>query len=685
MNIRVPFSWLTTYVELSHIEPQEVARALSCKGPSIDRISVEDGESIFEVEVTPNRPDLLSVVGCAREASAIFGIPLQDPFTQQMLAVRKKKALLRAKEHIGLEVVIEDQKSCDRYCGVVLAIQSCGPSPLWMQRALLKSGLRPINCIVDITNFVMLETGQPLHAFDASKLTSSSTRHHESISIMVRKGRQGEQITLLDGTLKILDPSIPVISDRAAALALAGIKGGCVAEITSQTRSIVLEAAHFDPVAIRRTSRDLDVRTDSSMRFERGLSSQLIPYAFFRAIELLREHAGAQIISRVRDVSTQKERISPVRFFPHTMRRVIGIDLSIRDITSYLRALGFQVSTRKKWLDVQVPFWRSGDVRAEIDLVEEVARLYGYDRIPRTPLVGTTPFAPPSRRLRWERETKEMCMIRGYTEVMSYSLTPLQAALRVTNPLSQEFEWLRTSMLDALFQVARDHQQERDALFLFEMGTVFFPTKGDLPHERVILSGVMMAKGSETELFRRIRGFCEQLTRYWFPDMIGALSEEGKTTNAFVNQRKARTVSLNDTPIGFFGCANSDYLKRSKIKHPCAVFEFDLDAVWGFVTGNKVMRLGPKFPAVYRDIAFVIPKNILYGEVEQFLRSFHPLIIAVELFDVYESRALGKDNKSFAIHLTYQSDERTLDAAEIDIIHARLGEMLKKTFNVALR
>jgi len=697
MNIRIPHSWLLEYVS-TKLNPQQIARRVSQSGPSIDRVHQENSDAVYDAEITTNRPDAYAVYGFAREVAAILGVPFQEKLTPTYLQKQKEKNRFSGNARVRLDIDVQNTSLCRRYCSVVMDTVSNGQSPEWMQKRLLACGLRPINAVVDITNYVMLEYGQPLHAFDAEKIVSHQKLRADSIykKIIIRNARKQETAITLDGEKKILDPSMLVIADDAHVLALAGIKGCRGAEISESTKTIILEAASFDPVHVRVSSRALNIRTDSSARFEKNLSSEYPLYAIFRMIELLKEYTHARIATPVTDIYPARERTKNIVFDPALLKRILGISVPLQDAKRMLKVLGFSLQAKGKKISVTVPFWRSVDVTKGIDLVEEIGRMAGYHTFAPRALQGETPYIPLDQTFAFEQQVKMSMRDRGWTEIMTYSFISKKllescgfdpaTSLQVVNPLSQDFEYMRPSLLPGILQAVADNEQKRDQLRLFEMSNIYIPKKNTLPQEQLLLSGLCMEKEKELNIYRDVKGLCEILTQEWFLDTVSSIRFASFSEHhPFFDQKKSVAIFFHEQRIGYCGIPHQSILRTLGVKTLCAGFEIDAQSVLMRKAVSRVFIPIPKYPSVVRDVAFVSDRNEPYEHIANVIQETDPLIIGVELFDIFESEKLGKEKRSLAFHITYQSSERTLLTEEVDTVHERLLKKIKETFHAEIR
>lgn len=706
MNLLIPHSWFKDYCKTS-LTPEKIAGRVSLSGPSIDRVHIVDGDALYDVEITTNRPDAFSIIGFAREVAAILSLPFTEPLDvarrdKRILALAKKARVAAKKDDrppYTLSVSIKASNVCNRYIGVVLDHVVIKPSPDWLASRLIACGQRPINNVVDITNYVMLEYGQPMHAFDADKIFTKNEKGEASLfhkEIIVRTARKGEAFTTLDGEKKSLNESMLVIADDQGPLALAGIKGGQRAGIDSQTNTVILEAAHFDAVNVRTTSRKVDIRTDSSSRFEKKLSANLPPFAMLRAIELLEQCAQARVVSPLIDAYPVKEKNTTIRFSPQLIKRILGADIAPVEVKRCLTALGFKTRSSGKQIMTTVPFWRAGDVEKEIDLVEEVARIHGYTSLPIESVRGSVPLASRDPSFSWEKEAKHFLKNAGWTEVMTYSFVSekllamggvsMGACVRLHNPLSLEFEYLRPTLLPSILGVIADNEQKQDELRVFELANVYHPIKKNkLPDEPLMLVGAVMKKAKEHDLFLEVKGLCEALAHELFGRENRQVSfEKGEAKHGFA-QGKTALLKFGSDIIGQCGIPDEGSLSRFGIKTPVALFEFSFSKALPFMSSARQFVPLPKYPSVERDVAVVLDKSHAYDTIASALKSFNGLITGIELFDVFENQKLGIDKQSLAFHILYSAPERTLQAEEVDVIHENLKRLLERDFGAQIR
>lgn len=625
------------------------------------------GDTIMDVEVTTNRPDAMGMVGMARETAAI----LERPFLW-----RSPPAV--AGQGTPLAVQVQDER-CSRYMAVRVDGITVEPSPWWLQRRLIQAGLRPINNIVDISNYVMLELGQPMHAFDAAKLQENQ--------IIVRGATAGETIVLLNGSTAALPEGTLVIADANRPVAVAGIMGGTDSSVQTTTTSIVFEAAVFDAVSIRRTARALNIYSDAQLRFEKGLSTQSPPDALARCVELCLTLAGGHVASQVFDHATA--------YVPRTytisterIQGLIGVPLAEKDMQSTLERLGFEVTISNGQLTGIVPWWRDHDVEDGRDFVEEIARVYGYPRIPAIYPAGISP-RPTDAILRWEDRLKTIVAGAGYTEVYSYSFVSrelLQEAgygtaevLAVSNPLSADLEVMRPSLLPSMIHVVIENQERARVQHLFEVAHEYHPRTGDLPEERLHLSAAVLGGANA---WKEAKGLAEHICATLGLDHICVTRLEHDS-----HWHPGRSLELwsGETCLGAVGELHPRLAEAFKVEGTLALVDLDLVPIFALATTNPGYVPVSIYPDVRRDLAVVVGKDVSVESLEATMKSTASVLTSIEWFDTYTGKGMEEGKKSVAFHLIFRSLERTLEAKEVDEALQRIEKTLQETVGASRR
>jgi phenylalanyl-tRNA synthetase beta chain len=651
--------------------------------PLAEALKLDD--TLFDVEVTTNRPDAFSIVGMAREAAAIFEAPFLWKPAALPVTPAKAGAQNPKKRTPPFSVRLEAKKLCPRYMGAVMRGAKVGPSPAWLKARLASAGVRSINNLVDITNYVMLELGQPMHVFDYARLADGA--------IVVREAAQGERIKALDGNVYGLKPGQLVIADAKRPVAVAGVMGGEETGVTEKTTDIVFESAVFDPVSIRRTARALNLHSDSSLRYEKGLSTEGAPYALARAVQLAHELTGAELDGPVVDVRAGTYRKLKSTFRPARANELIGVAIPPAKMRKILVALGFRVSgPAAKWR-VEVPWWRDHDIEGERDLVEEVARVHGYVNLPSVVPDGTLPLAPTDPALAWEDRAKRLLKGWGYTELMTYSFISRRLAetyeepnklLKVSNPLNDELEYMRSALMPSVLQAVAENQEEVIEGQAFELTNVYLPRPGDLPVEEPRLVVAAWNRDASGSAVRKVKGILEALCREF--GIRGTRIDREAGTGKTWHPGRTADVRIGGDRIAQVGEIHPHLAARFGIERRVAVADINFRALLKYSSAAKFYAPIPDYPRSKRDLAFTVERHVEHADVAAKLKNSEALVKSVELFDVFEDeKRLGKGRKSMAYHLEFGADDRTLTAEEVDRAMENLRGALKKDFGADFR
>lgn len=638
---------------------------------------------VLELEITPNRPDCLSLIGVAREIHAETGNALKLP------QVNLQEGETDIREMTS--VTIDAPELCPRYAARVIRGVKVRQSPAWLQQRLESMGVGVINNIVDVTNFVLMEYGQPLHAFDYHKLTEHR--------IIVRRAAEGEQLKTLDEVTHDLTPDMLVIADAEKPVALAGIMGGYDSEITAATCDVLLESAYFNPSSIRATAKAFGMSTEASYRFERGADPGAVLPTLNRAAQLIAELAGGTICAGSVDVYPGQQPPVQLQLRPERVNFVLGTALEATDMDTILSRLGFQVKATGGKYHVTVPTFRA-DVTREIDLIEEIARVYGYDNIPTTLPRGDIPVPTPEPRTEVRKRIKHFLLGSGMMEAVNYSFyhpncfdkirlnanDPLREALQLRNPLSPEMSMLRTTLLPSLLENAqynRNHQI--DDIALFEMSTVFIDEKEP---ERVagILAGEIgdgvYGNPYRSPDFFDIKGVVEGIL-----EVCGVADYTlEKTEEPTFHPGRNAAVSLADKQVCIFGEAHPKVLANYDLPYKAYLFEFDLEALGNTAEFSKRFEPIPIYPNVQRDLAIVLDTEILSElPMKHIYAAGGKWVESVRLFDVYVGDQVPAGKKSLAYTITYYSATETLTDNAVNALHDRVVKHLHQELGAELR
>ncbi|AII60474.1 phenylalanine--tRNA ligase subunit beta [Dehalococcoides mccartyi] len=653
------------------------------------------GEIIFDLELTPNRGDLMCVTGVARELGALIDrLPaISDPDFKATGPDIKEK----------IEIEINNSKLCTRYTASLIEGIKLEESPDWLKERLIACGMRPINNVVDATNYVMLEFGQPLHAFDYDQIKS---RH-----IIVRPAAEGEVLTTLDGVERKLSPDMLLITEPDRIIALAGVMGGENTEVTEKTSRILLESATFDKQSIRKTARGLKLQSEASARFEKGLSYELAPIALKRATQLILEIAGGQAASGLIDVLPNKKERNGIVLSLAKVNQILGYEKEPPDACKIAKRLGFI------WLPEYVPgmeefgygatedmvriypgYWRM-DIETDIDMIEEVARIAGYHTIPCLPLDKAIPKIETPPLPGMKRFLRQILSGYGFQELISYSFTSREMLSRVSsgaepeflaisNPMSSEQEVMRTSLRPSLYaSLAANRRFEKDGLRLYELGRVYLPKENKKQEEPEMLCAVIAGGSSQSRWQRNTAGFDFFDVKGIVESMVSRL---GLSADFVVSDEHGLShgyqagILVGDMPVGILGQVSPQTADKFDITEPVYMFEINLSKLITRAIVRRKFNPINRFPAVERDLALVIDRHITNRQVIDIL-SEYDLVKNAELFDMYQGKQIAENKKSLAYHLLFQSDTHTLKDEEVDGVMSQILGRLNTETGAVLR
>ncbi|OGG90212.1 phenylalanine--tRNA ligase subunit beta [Candidatus Kuenenbacteria bacterium RIFCSPLOWO2_02_FULL_42_16] len=664
--------------------------------PLAKALGLEDTVIDIDNKSITNRPDLWSHYGLARELAAIYQLGLKPFQLDDKLEIKKSKG----KANGELKVSIKDYSLCPRYLGAVVSGIKVKESPLWLKNILTSVGLRPINNIVDITNYVMIEVGQPLHAFDRSKVDN----------IVVRLANQGEKIITLDKIERELSPEMLVIADSKKPIAVAGVMGGANSQVDETTKAIIIEAANFDAISIRKTTQRLGLRTDASMRFEKSLDPNLAETAIRRVCALIKEIIpGAEIDGIIVADGNLLNKKNEIEAGLLAIRNKIGEEIKTEEITDILRRLGFEIKHKKDSLAITVPSWRStGDIVCEEDIAEEVARIYGYDKIKADfPEIKMKPLTSESGRLIINKIKDKLAFGFGMQEVLNYSFWPGKTVsdfeidkepelIGLLNPPSEDQKYLRMSLVPGLLKNIADNGRFYDEFKFYEIGRVFFVRKGKyrvkkqskehLPEQPYYLAGaVVLAKDGES--FSEAKGDLEELARYFkfgFLPWSAGKNPFIEFINKIADKEKRLAIIYGKEKIGWLGEINQMAMNYFDIKNKrVAIFEIDLTQILEVkVKEEKTYEPLPKYPAVERDIAIELGWKVKWTAIEEEVVKLEPEIVrSAEFLSEYDLGA----KKSLAFRVKYQAADRTLKDEEAVAIESEIVKILGEKFGAKRR
>ncbi len=682
--MKISYNWLKELVEIP-LTPKALAEQLTMVGLAVEIIEPHGDDFVLELDLTSNRPDALCHLGIAREVAALCGTNLKP----RQLAVNEGGEAIDS----ITSVEILDADLCPRYAARIIRGVTVGASPQWLVKKLEAVGQRSVNNIADITNYVMFEMGQPTHAFDLNLLRDKR--------IIVRRARAGETLKTLDGVERKLSADICVIADAERPVALGGIMGGEETEISNATTDVLLESAYFTPSSIRAASRLLGLSTEASYRFERGIDLDSQVRAADRVAALIAEIAGGTILQGAIDAHPHKTEREAVRLREERIERLTGLPVSIERAEEILTSLGFTVAplAERRELLAMAPSFRV-DIAREEDLIEEVARHYGYDKIQTTlPAWGGAGRYLEDDEQR--RKARNILTDGGFHEAISFSFVNGErdqlfrqnhnATAKLTNPIDVNEDEMRSSLLTGLLEaLQRNFNHGRRDVKLFEIGRVFTATTGNArPTEREVI-GLVMSGALTPEAWRGERQVDFYDLKGVIENLIGSLNISGftidRTSVEYLHPGQAAVVNRDGEVLAQFGRLHPKIASLYKFRQHVFVGEIEFEKLSAFASDEIRYKPLPRFPSISRDISAVLPEVVSWGEIEA---AIHDLlikeIVAVTLFDVYQGKGVTEGSRSLACRITYRSDERTLTDSEVSVMHEQIRELLAHRFKAQLR
>lgn len=634
-------------------------------------------EQIVEYEITSNRPDCFSILGIAREAAATF----RKEFHYPEITVKEVEGNVSEMA----KVTIEDSKLCPRYAARIIKDVKVGPSPKWLQDRIRSAGLRPINNIVDITNYMLLEFGQPMHAFDYDKLKG----HH----IIIRHAKDNEKMLTLLGEEVTLDSSMLVIADEEKPVAIAGVMGGEDTKVTEETKTILFECANFNGYNIRQTSKKLGLRSDSSVKYTKGLDPNTITDALERAAQLINEtQAGVVVAGKIDNYPSKREPLT-IPYDVEWINNFLGTDIAEEEMLDYFTRLTFIVDKENKKLTI--PTFRP-DITMMADLAEEVARLYGYDKIPVTLESGKPTVGGKNFEQRTIDRIRQVMSMSGIHSALSYTFespkvfdklnipqdSKLRDVVTITNPLGEDFSVMRTTTLNAMLNsLSTNYNRRNETVGLYEIGKVFINQGKDaLPIESKKLTIGMY--GKETDFFS-LKGILESLTQILHIESVGF---ERNTAIPFMHPGRCASLMIQNKDAGFFGEVHPQVARNYDLGVKVYIAEIDIETLLQTMDEEVVYKPLPKYPATSRDIAMLVEEDVLVGEIEKIItQRGGKLLEVVELFDIYQGKQIESGYKSVAYKLTFRANDRTLTDEEIQKTMKKILNGLEQGVGAKLR
>ena len=682
--MKISIEWLKEYVEIPE-SLEKLRDDLTMAGLLVESISDYNGTPVLEVEITSNRPDCLSHIGIAREVAAIYGIPLRPPSIQRKLRSKEDK--------VPFAIEILDPDLCPRYCGMVLTGFRIANSPPWLCHRLECAGMRPVNNIVDITNYVLLEFGHPLHAFDFNRLQQGK--------IVVARARDGQKMMTLDGVERELDGEMLLINDGAGPVAIAGVMGGLESEISLNTDTVLLESAYFQPASVRRTSKKLGLSTEASYRFERGADWENPVPSIARACFLIKELAGGQIVGGLKDIYPLKMAPAVIELKKNRAEAILGVPLDEKFVKSTLQKLNFTLarSGKSSW-QVTCPSYRA-DMELEADLIEEVARFYGYQNIP-TSYPASTSAGTLSPVYHLESSIRQILRGLGYSEAVNLSFAgeseqrefpvPASECIKIMNPLTEDTQFLRTSLAEGLVRSARrNFNHDVDSVRLFELGKVYERDVEGAPSERLTL-GLLGAGGFAGRNwqnpaggfdFFHLKGVISTLLtglRCGSFEMVPA----GGT--AWLDPLQSAVLRVGEKCVGYLGALNPSLAENHKLRQTVYLAEINLKELSPCLFMPVRYEVLTKYPQVERDLSVMIGREVPFAAIQKGIQGLGiSELISIELIDVYEGNKIPPGKVSLTLRFTFQDREKTLTVDRVQGFSDNILVFLRETHGAERR
>lgn len=680
--MKISYAWLKEFVNLN-LPPEELAGCLNQIGLMVESVTPVGEDTVFEIETYANRPDTLGHLGVAREIATLLDLSLKTRNWPLKELPQSTSSMV--------DINILDPQLCPRYCGLVVKGVRVGPSPDWLKKRLEAVGLRPINNVVDVSNYVCFSLGQPIHTFDLARLKGSK--------IKIRKARKGETIRTLEGQTVELEPDMLVIADETTPVAIAGVIGGEESGITESTTDVFIESANFNPVSIRLTAKKLGLSTDASYRFERGADPNAAPVAAVMAASLLCEFGG-RVTKGLLDVYPAPRKPRTVTLRLRRVNELLGLEIEPEFVVKTLTGLGLKLKEQgpQVWT-AEIPSFRV-DLEREADLVEEVARFYGYDRIPSA-ITPVQSFELPADRRRdrvWR--LKEVLFHHGFDEVINFSFTDPEKEqswqtgcqpIRLQNPISAKLSALRTSLLPGLVENAVwNFNREAEGVHIFEVGNIYYWEQEETHRENlnlgILTTGLRFGRTwKETEKetdFYVLKGAVEDICYYLGYDQLSFEPVE----HPFFEPGQALRMQVKNEPVGLLGLLNSNLARSYDLERPAYCAEIDLNELLRKQPRAFSFQPVPRYPGTSRDLSFLVEDSLSYQQIQQQLQKLNiPYLENFQVYDRFQGKALPPGKVSFSVRFYFRHSARTLQTEEVDRAMQEITSQLKSTLKIQLR
>jgi phenylalanyl-tRNA synthetase beta chain len=677
MNIKIPVSWLREYLK-TDVAAKTIASYLTASGPSVERIEKKGEDYVFDIEVTTNRPDSFSVFGIAREAHAILCSNGEKSRLIEPAGLNQSLTPDTA-EKLALDVIIRDKNLCPRFTAIIIDSVKISPSPAFIKNSLEASGIRAINNIVDISNYIMLELGQPMHTFDYDKILGAK--------MVLRQSREGERIKTIDGQTRKLPPGTIVIEDSQRLTDLCGIMGGENSAISSRTKRVILFVQAYDPVRIRKTTQALAFRTEAAVRFEKGIDLEGIVPALKKAVYLAKKTSGAKIASELVDIYAKKTQPKPITLNIETLNNYLGVEIPLAKASDILKTLGFDVKTSAQTITATPPSFRTADIEVKEDLIEEIARIYGYHNIPSTLPKGEIPTSKESI-LEKVLELKKALKYLGLTELISYSIISKDflnltgvaesEAVEIANPLSTEWQFMRPTLLISLSAIIAQNQNLKSDMKLFEIAKTYLKNQGDIP-----VQNLYIALALQNSNFGQMKGFVEN-----FFEVIKREPkfQKFKGPNPLSENSQYAAIQIGNQTVGGLGILKREIADYFGIEGNTFIAEINLTRCYEQPSLSKSYKPIPKFPPVIEDISAIFDEKLQITDIiAQIKRAGEPLVKKIEVLDIFTGEKIGRGKKSITFRLTYQEQTQTPSQEEVTKFRRIISDHLESYLKAQVR
>ena len=680
--MKLSYNWLKDYVDVT-LDPEKLAERLTMAGVNVASMEKVGGDYIFELEITSNRPDCLNIIGLSREIGAIIGKKIKIP--QEL---EKTNKIISDKKDSAISISVKDTDLCYRYTGLIIKNVEVGPSPEWLREKIISVGLRPVNNIVDITNFVLFETGQPMHAFDLDKISGD---------ISVRRAIKGEKIITIDNVPRTCEDDMLVIADSRGPMAIAGVMGGIDTEVNSMTKNIILESAFFNPISIRRTSRTLGHSSESSYRFERRIDNSMVFKASERAAVLIEKLAGGKRGASY-DIGKKTCYSKTININAHEVSNLLGVSINKNRAEKILKTLGFSVKNKKESLTVTVPSFRE-DVKTSVDVAEELARIYGYDKIPATiPRIVENSSIKDSIDILLDK-IKVILPRVALSEIITYSLIKKsdidnmgfdeKEIVFIANPLSIDQEIMRPVMLFGILKVlARNLNRKAQRIALFEIGKIY-KKKSESYKEKHVLSFVLSGikeenwkSGKREFSFFDLKGILEKLLE----DLGIADCSFVSKASPYFDKSISSSIKCNKEIIGIAGEVEKETLKNFDVEKKVFYGELYLEKLYPFINLNRRYKHLNRYPSIVRDISVVADASLASSQITEIITEIgSKLVKDISLVDQYKGKQIPAGKKGLLYRIEYRSEDRTLEDSKVDVLHNAIKNTLEEKLNISFR